>query len=57
MIEDGEVFGYADCLELFFISLTYLDTVTQEDLYGRALDVIDISFEYEDFAEYMEAMR
>lgn len=57
MIEDGEVLGYADCLELFFISLTYLDTDTQEDLYERALGVIGESFGCEDFTEYMEAMR
>lgn len=33
LVEDGEAFGYAECVELFFQSLSFLDQVTKKEFY------------------------
>lgn len=57
LVEDGEAFGYAECVELFFQSLSFLDQVTKKEFYTWALDIIEELFDYEDFSQFLEGMR
>ncbi len=57
LLEDREAFGYAECVEIFFQSLSFLDRVTQEQFYDWALDTIDELFDYRDFSDFLEDMQ